>query len=58
MLRTFVLALHNDTAGFVGHADRRISLVDMLATSTAGSVSVHAHLAHVEFDLDVVINLR
>ena len=58
MLRALVLAGHDDAAGKMGQAHRRIGLVDVLAAGAAGTVGVDAQIGVIDFDLDIVVDLR
>ena len=54
MLRSLVLALHDNAGRQVSDADRRVGLVDMLATGAARPVGVDAQILLVDVDVDGV----
>ena len=51
MLRTVVLALHDDAGRFVGYADGGLGLVDVLAAGAGCAVGVDPQI--LIFDLDL-----
>ena len=50
MLAATVLALGHDAGGQVGDTHRRVGLVDVLASGTAGAVGVNAQVGRVDLD--------
>ena len=58
MLAALVLALHDRIAGNVSQANRAVGLVDVLATGTAGAVTIFANILLFDIDLDRIINFR
>ncbi len=58
VLRTVVLALHDDTGRLVRDADRAFRLVDVLAAGAGRAVGVDAQVLVVDFDVYVVVDDR
>ena len=58
MLRAIVLTLHDDVGWQVGDANRRIGLVDVLATGAAGAKGIDAQIRRIDIDLDRIIHFR
>ena len=50
VLAATVLALGHDAGGQVGDTHRRVGLVDVLASGTAGAVGVNAQVGRVDLD--------
>ncbi|MNX81261.1 hypothetical protein D3C86_1129440 [compost metagenome] len=57
VLRTVVLALHDDAGGDVGNPHRRIGLVDVLPARARGAVGIHAQVGRVDFHLERIVHL-
>ena len=55
VLRTLLLARHDDAGRLVRDADGRIGLVDVLAARSRSTEGVDAEVGIVDFDLDLVI---
>src|SRR5437762_2608303 len=58
MLGALILALDDDSAGYVCDADRRIGLVDVLAARARGTIGVDAQIGRIEIDFFHLIELR
>ena len=58
MLRALVLAGDDDPGRKMGQTHRRIGLVDMLAAGAARPVGIDAQIVVVDFDFDIVVDLR
>ena len=58
MLRTLVLALHDDAAGEMRDAHGGIGHVDVLAAGAAGAEGIDAQVLVLDIDLDFVVHLR
>ncbi len=54
MLRPFVLTGHNGIGREMGDANGRISLIDMLPTSTAGPIGIDLEVFFVDFNFNFV----
>ena len=57
-LGAFILTLYHDAGRLMGHADCGRCLIDMLTTSTAGTVGIYTNLIHIDFYLNGIIQLR
>ncbi len=58
MLRTFVLALHDNAGRNMGNADGRVGFVDVLAAGAAGAKGVDAQVFFVHIDINGVVDFR
>jgi hypothetical protein len=58
MLRSLVLACHDNVGRQMGQTHRRVGLVHMLAAGAARPVSIDAQIVIVDFDFDIVVDLR
>src|SRR5690606_24371496 len=58
VLRTVVLTLHHDAAGFVRNTNCRIGFVNVLTTGATGAVGVNTQVGRIDFHFKGVINFR
>ena len=58
VLRSLVLALHDDAGRKMGDAHRAVGGVDMLAARARGAIGVDANILLVDSDLDRVVDRR
>ena len=58
MLGFLLLALHNDSGGKVGEANRAAGFVDMLSSGPAGPVNIYPDIFVVYFNGNFAVKLR
>ena len=58
MLRSLILALHDDTRGQMSHANGRVRTIHVLAARAACPERIDSKIFRPNIDLDLVINLR